>query len=70
MGEFAMKSSDKDEELSAARADPRQQWLPLTPEELEADALGSYNEAMRVLAERFRAGEVIPNSGYFARKCP
>ena len=58
---------NRDLELEACRADPRQQSLALTPEEKEADALGSFNEAPRVLAERHRAGESVPLTGYFAR---
>lgn len=32
-----------------------------------ADSIGSFEDAMRIIADRYRAGEEIPNSGYFQR---
>lgn len=39
----------------------------LTQAEIEADTLGSFNEAMAEVARRYKAGESLPNSGYFKR---
>ena len=32
-----------------------------------ADSFGSFEFAIEIIAERYRAGELIPNTGYFQR---
>jgi 5-methylcytosine-specific restriction endonuclease McrA len=42
-------------------------FIPLTPEEREADAIGSFVEAIRACGEMHKSGERPARGGYFGR---